>query len=89
MNYKSLYIWFFCVLAFAKAYSQQTANQDSYSFTLEEAVNYGLENNYQAINAKRDIAKALKQKWETTATGLPQIDGSADYSYQIKQPITP
>ncbi|PPK96367.1 MULTISPECIES: TolC family protein [Nonlabens] len=89
MNYKSLYIWVFCVLAFAKAYSQQATNQDSYSFTLEEAVTYGLENNYQAINAKRDIAKALKQKWETTATGLPQIDGSANYNYQIKQPITP
>jgi outer membrane protein len=89
MNYKPLCIWVFSVLAFAKAYPQQTPNQDSYSFSLEEAVNYGLEHNYQAINAKRDIAKALKQKWETIATGLPQIDADVDYQYQIKQPITP
>lgn len=89
MNYKPLCIWVFSVLAFAKAYTQQTDKQDSYSFTLEEAINHGLENNYQAINAKRDIAKALKQKWETTATGLPQIDADADYQYQIKQPVTP
>jgi hypothetical protein len=26
---------------------------------------------------------------ETTATGLPQITGTADYNYQIKQPVTP
>ncbi len=78
------------VFAFAKANSQDPETTvQSYSFTLEEAINFALENNYQAINAKRDIAKALKQKWETTATGLPQISANADYSYQIKQPITP
>jgi outer membrane protein TolC len=87
MNYKPLFIWVFSVLAFAKAYSQQITNPESYSFTLEEAINYGLENNYQAINAKRDIAKALKQKWETTATGLPQINAGADYNYNIKTPV--
>lgn len=76
------------VLAFAKAYSQQTQPQ-SYSFTLEEAIAHGLENNYQALNAKTEIAKALKQKWITTATGLPQINAGADYQYQIIQPVTP
>lgn len=87
MNYKFLYVWVFSVLAFAKAHSQQTSTQDSYSFTLEEAINYGLENNYQAINAKRDIAKALKQKWETTSTGLPQINAGIDYNYNVKTPV--
>jgi len=76
------------VFAFAKAYSQQTQPQ-SYSFTLEEAIAHGLENNYQALNAKTEIAKALKQKWITTATGLPQINAGADYQYQIVQPVTP
>lgn len=78
------------VLAFAKANSQQISSpQESYTLTLEEAIDFALENNYQAINARRDIAKALKQKWETTAVGLPQITGTADYNYQIKQPVTP
>ncbi|MGJ8683724.1 MAG: TolC family protein [Nonlabens sp.] len=75
-------------LAFAKAYSQEPTSS-SYSFTLEQAIEHGLEHNYQAINAQRDIAKALKQKWETTAAGLPQINGSIDYQNQLKQPITP
>lgn len=87
MTNKLLYVWVFSVLAFAKAYSQQTPKQDSYSFSLEEAVTYGLENNYQAINAKRDITKALKQKWETTSTGLPQISAGVDYNYNIKTPV--
>ncbi|GAK77997.1 outer membrane efflux protein precursor [Nonlabens ulvanivorans] len=75
-------------LAFAKAYSQETT-PSSYSLSLEQAIEHGLENNYQSINAKRDVAKALKQKWETTATGLPQINGAIDYQNQLKQPVTP
>lgn len=76
------------VFAFAKAYPQQPQPQ-SYNFTLEEAITHALEHNYQAINAKTEIAKALKQKWITTASGLPQINGAVDYQYQIKQPVTP
>lgn len=88
MNKKLIIAVGFMVFAFAKAYSQQP-EQKSYSFTLEEAIAHGLENNYQSLNAKTEIAKALKQKWITTATGLPQINGAADYQHQIIQPITP
>ncbi|WP_396597931.1 TolC family protein [Dokdonia sp. R86516] len=56
------------------------------SFTVEEAVTFALDSNYTAINSRRDIAKAIKQKWETTASGLPQVSASLDYNYQIKQP---
>ncbi|MEM7185668.1 MAG: TolC family protein, partial [Bacteroidota bacterium] len=59
-----------------------------YSFSLEEAVSFALDSNYTAINARRDIAKAIKQKWETTATGLPQIDANVSYNNNIKQPVT-
>lgn len=56
------------------------------SFSVDEAVNFALDSNYTAINARRDIAIAIKKKWETTATGLPQINGALDYNYQIVQP---
>lgn len=65
------------------------AQQPNYSFTMEEAVNFALDSSYTAINSRREVAKALKQKWETTATGLPQIDGSIDYQNQLKQPVSP
>lgn len=59
-----------------------------YRFTLEEAVTFALDSNYTSINSRRDIAKAIKQKWETTAQGLPQIDGSINYQNNLKQPVT-
>ncbi|MGJ8733587.1 MAG: TolC family protein [Cellulophaga sp.] len=58
------------------------------SFTLQEAINYALQHNYSAINAERDIEDAQKQKWETIASGLPQINGAISYQNQLKQPVS-
>ena len=62
--------------------------KNSYSFNLEEAISFAIDSNYSAINARREIAMALKQKWETTAIGLPQIDGKISYNNNLKQPVT-
>ncbi len=62
--------------------------QESFSFTLDEAVNYALEHNYTVRNAVLDIETAEKQKWEATSFGLPQIDGTIDYQNWIKQAVT-
>ncbi|WP_318312313.1 TolC family protein [Flagellimonas crocea] len=58
------------------------------SFSLNQAITYALEHNYSSINAERDIVDAQKQKWETIATGLPQISGSVNYQNQLKQPVS-
>ncbi|MBS9464071.1 TolC family protein [Flagellimonas sp. 389] len=62
------------------------AQESTNSFSLDEAIIYALQNNYKAINADRDIVDAQKQKWETIAGGLPQIDGAVNYQNQLKQP---
>jgi len=62
--------------------------QDTYSFTLDEAIQYALENNYTVKNAALDIEAAEKQKWEATSFGLPQIDGTIDYQNWLKQAVT-
>ncbi|MBT8298610.1 MAG: TolC family protein [Maribacter sp.] len=62
--------------------------EQAYSFTLDEAIAFALENNYSAINADRDILDAKKQKWETIASGLPQITGDIGYQNQLKQPVS-
>ncbi len=64
------------------------AQQQPQEFSLNEAIAYALENNYNAINANRDIEAAKKQKWETTTMGLPQIDASIDYQNFLKQPVS-
>lgn len=62
--------------------------QDNYSFTLQEAIDFALENNRTAKNAAQDIEAAKKQKWETIATGLPQIEASIDYNNWLKQQVS-
>ncbi|MCR9226108.1 MAG: TolC family protein [Flavobacteriaceae bacterium] len=58
------------------------------SLSLDQAIAYALEHNYSSINAARDIVDAQKQKWETIATGLPQINGAVSYQNQLKQPVS-
>jgi len=58
---------------------QAQEKKETYSFTLQQAIDYALQNSYSSINANRDIASAKEKKWETTASGLPQISGSATY----------
>jgi outer membrane protein TolC len=55
---------------------------------MEEAIKFGLENNYSSVNAQKDIEIALKQKWEIIAQGLPQVSATADYQNYLKQPVT-
>ena len=57
-------------------------------FSLDQAIIYALEHNYSAINAERDLDDAQKQKWETIASGLPQINGAVSYQNQLKQPVS-
>lgn len=64
------------------------AQEQTNSFSLEEAIAFALENNYSAINAERDVMDAQKQKWETIADGLPQISGDISYQNQLKQPVS-
>ena len=81
---KNLALLSIALLTLAVGRAQEPDN----SFTLEEAIDFALENNYKAVNAERDITDAEKQKWETIAGGLPQIDGSISYQNQLKQPVS-
>jgi len=68
---------------FAIALQAQDKNQ-SYSFSLDQAISHALTNNRSEINAGRDIEIAKKKKWETTAMGLPQINGAVNYQDNFK-----
>lgn len=71
------------------SYAQEEKKQ--FSFSLDEAINYALENNYTAINSTKDIEKAKKKKWETTTIGLPQIEANLGYqnNFVIQKSIVP
>ncbi len=86
MKIKSKIFAFLSVLAFLEGQAQEAPQ---YELSLNEAVEYALDSSYATINAKRDVAKALKQKWETTADGLPQINAAVDYENRLRQIVTP
>ncbi len=71
------------LLMFAFVVQAQDKKQ-SYSFSLDQAISHALTNNRSAINANRDIDIAKQKKWETTAMGLPQINGMVNYQNNFK-----
>lgn len=66
-------------LLFVSLFLNAQDKKETYSFTLQQAIDHAIENNYSSINAKRDIEAAKQKKWETTASGLPQITSNLQY----------
>lgn len=61
--------------------------QEAKSFHLKEAIAHALTHNRQVKNAALSIQAAEKQKWEVTASGLPQISGKIDYLTNLDTPF--
>lgn len=74
-------ITFLFFLFTVSLFSQDNAQ----SFSLQEAIDFALANNRSVLNAERDVEAAKQQKWETIASGLPQLSGNIDYQNNIKQ----
>ena len=63
--------------------SAQEIPVDSLSLSISQARIYALENNYRMKNSRQDVLAAQKKVWETTAIGLPKIDGKIDYNNNL------
>lgn len=79
-NMFSVFVFFFCGFLVA---------QEAEQLSMQEAVDYAIKNNYDNKIAANNIDAAIKKKWETTATGLPQINASVDYQNWLKQQVVP
>lgn len=77
----------FFILTFSGVIAQEDSLKP-YNFSLQEAIAFGIENNYRSRIAQKDVNIALKQKWEIISQGLPQITGNVDYQNYLKQPVT-
>ena len=64
------------------------AQEESGKFSLEEAIQFAMENSYVLQNTSRDIIAAKERVWETISTGLPQVSGSANYNAFLNLPTT-
>jgi outer membrane protein len=62
--------------------------QQTFEFSLQEAIDYAMQNNYEVIYSEKNIEAAKQQMKEATAFGLPQIDGALDYADNIERPTS-
>lgn len=74
------------ILFQVQLFAQETTTSNK-SFSLKEAIDHAVKNNYSAINANRDYQAAKLKKQETTTMGLPQINGNLGYqnTFAIQQ----
>lgn len=77
------------IILFTLLFSLVGLSQEiSQRYSLQEAIDSALVNNRAAKNAARDIEATKELKWETIATGLPQISAKVDYNNWLKQQVS-
>ncbi|MDB9771142.1 TolC family protein, partial [Polaribacter sp.] len=64
------------------------AQEKSMRISLNEAIDFAIENSYNTKASKNGISSAKETVRETSATGLPQINASFDYQNFLKQPVS-
>jgi outer membrane protein len=74
---------FILTCVFSLSANAQNPAKQNFSFSLQQAIDYAIKNNYKSINASRDIESSKQKKWETTAMGLPQINGGVDFLHNF------
>ena len=80
----------FLLLSCTGIQAQETSKK-SYSFSLQQAIEHAIENNYQSINSGRDIESAQQKRKEATALGLPQVNATVDFqnNFVIQKSVVP
>lgn len=79
---KSLFTVLFFLLLLSASQAQEVAQ-----LTLNESILYAIENNYATKNARLETLISKATVKETTALGLPQINGSFNLDYNPKIPV--
>ena len=58
------------------------------SLSIDDAVEYGIENNRNLVNAEREIKMAYKERWKTIAIGLPNVTLDLNYLNYLELPTS-
>ncbi len=82
MQNKLILIFSLCFIALG--FSQEKTKE----FSLNEAIDFAIKNNYNAKKANNNVLAAKEKQWETTTIGLPKISAKVDYQQWLKQQIS-
>ncbi len=77
----------FIIFILAAVMSSGAMAQQIMSFSIKQAIDYAMENNYDIINAGKDINAAKYKVKESTSLGLPQLNASVGYNDNIARPV--
>jgi len=77
------YLGLICLIGIS---TLQLSAQTEYRFTLQEALDFAYENNYDILSSYKDIEAAEKQVKEYMAIGFPQVNASVNYTDYISLP---
>lgn len=73
-------------IAFGIVSSVGATAQTVHEFTLAEAMNYAVQHSYQIQQSNIDVEVSSRKVKETTAIGLPQVNGEATFNNYIDIP---
>ena len=79
-------IFLFAFIAFSLGAKAQQADNKQTAFTLQQAIDYAMQNQANVKNALLDRDIAQKRVNELIGVGLPQVNGSVQYNYLIDIP---
>lgn len=85
LNTRNMKKYLFLLLA---SVSTLALAQETTSFSLAEAEEYGVNNNEKMKNSLLDVEAARKRVWETTSIGLPQISAEGQFQHMINIPTS-
>lgn len=89
MNTKTIFFTLLAGLFALSSFAQQSPpGPQSYSFSIQDAINYAYVNHDSVKNAELDVKSAGYKVKETIGSGLPQINGSATFNDYLKSPVT-
>ncbi|HSQ36224.1 MAG TPA: TolC family protein [Candidatus Binatia bacterium] len=80
-------VLFICILTWSVAAAAEDAGAEL-RFSLKAAQDYAVKFSTETRNARIDVAQARKKIWETTASGLPQLNATLSYRDSLKIPTT-
>lgn len=84
--YRIACIPIFLLLAFT--FNSLAQDNRTLTFTLDEAIQYALENNYDAKNSRLDADINRKRALEIITEGLPQLFAELKYKDNLKLPVS-
>ena len=76
------------ILLFIALTSYSFSQSEITSLSIDDAVEYGIENNRRLMNAEREIKMAYKERWKTIAIGLPNVTLDLNYLSYLELPTS-